>query len=311
VHGRRLGERVLTALLWGSAFAVGIAWQWRSPHTAAPWNKRIFNFYFHFFAPVVVLYAYTVVPADSTTLFGLAAVIVASYVILGLGLLYARAAARSRGEQGALALGSGFTNTVTLGYPVVNAVFGPAGLALQVLFAQFMYLIPIVSVSTTIAAHYGNGTRPRGIKGIARQIVNVPLVFAVIAVILRVAGFDIEHFVARPTDWVVFLMGPIGFLELGLALPLDRVSHDIHDIWRAAGPIFMRLAIAPSILFGIHLVTGIQIPTVYYLSIAMPAAFHTLILARVYGLPGPMMRLIVVISSTIMIAAIFVGLSFF
>ena len=43
----------------------------------------------------------------------------------------------------------------------------------------------------------------------------------------------------------------------------------------------------------------------------MPAAFHTLILARVYGLPGPMMRLIVVISSAIMISAIFVGLSFF
>ena len=302
---------MLTALLWGGSFAIGLAWQWRSPVSAAPWNKRIFYGYFHFLAPIVVLYAYTVVPADATTLLSLGAVIVASYAVLGIGLLYARAAARDRGEQGALALGSGFTNTVTLGYPVINAVFGTAGLALQVLFAQFMYLVPIVSVSTTIAAHYGNGTRPRGVKGIARQIVNVPLVFAIIAVILRVSGFDIERFVAQPTDWVVFAMGPIGFLELGLALPLDRVSHDIHDIWRAAGPIFIRLAIAPSLLFGVHLATGIQIPTVYYLSIAMPAAFHTLILARVYGLPGPMMRLIVVISSAIMIAAIFVGLSFF
>jgi predicted permease len=137
------------------------------------------------------------------------------------------------------------------------------------------------------------------------------LIFAVIAVVIRVAGFDIEPYVSRPTDWVVFLMGPIGFLELGLALPLDRVSHDIHDLWRAAGPIFLRLAIAPAILFVIHLAIRVDIPTVYYLSIAMPAAFHTLILARVYGLPGPMMRLIVVISSLIMIGAIFVGLSFF
>lgn len=54
---------MLTALLWGGSFAAGILWQWRSPHTAEPWNKRIFNFYFHFFAPVVVLFAYTVVPA--------------------------------------------------------------------------------------------------------------------------------------------------------------------------------------------------------------------------------------------------------
>ena len=57
---------MLTALLWGGSFAAGILWQWRSPRTAEPWNKRIFNFYFHFFAPVVVLFAYTVVPADAT-----------------------------------------------------------------------------------------------------------------------------------------------------------------------------------------------------------------------------------------------------
>ncbi len=221
---------MLIALLWVGSFVIGVAWQWRSPESAAPWNKRIFNFYFHFFAPVVVLFAYSVVPANETTLIALAAVIVASYIVLGLGLLYARVVARDRGEQGVLALGAGFTNTVTLGYPVINAVFGPAGLALQVLFAQFMYLVPIVSVSTTIAAHYGNGSRPRTWKGIVRQIVNVPLVFAVIAVIIRVAGFDIVPYVERPTDWVVFLMGPVGFLELGLALPLERVSHDVHDL---------------------------------------------------------------------------------
>ena len=40
---------MLTALLWGGSFAAGILWQWRSPRTAEPWNKRIFNFYFHFF----------------------------------------------------------------------------------------------------------------------------------------------------------------------------------------------------------------------------------------------------------------------
>ena len=47
-------------------------------------------------------------------------------------------------------------------------------------------------------------------------------------------------------------------------------------------------------------------PGVYYLSIAMPAALHTLILARVFGLPGTMTRLIVVMSTAIM-----VGLAFF
>lgn len=301
----------MIAVLWGASFAVGTFWQWRWPKQAAPWNKRIFTGYFYFLAPIVVLFAYTVVPADSATLGALAVVIVASYLVLGIGLFYARVAGRNRGEQGVLALGSGFTNTVTLGYPVVNAVFGTAGLALQVVFAQFMYLIPIVSVSTTIAAHYGNGTRPRGFVAIVRQIVNVPLIAAVVAIAIRVAGFDIEPYVAQPTDWVIFAMGPIGFLELGLALPLDRVSHDIHDLWRGAGPILIRLAIAPLVLFGIGFAVHAHVPKVYFLSIAMPAAFHTLILARVYGLPGPMMRLIVVISSVIMVGGLAIGLTFF
>ena len=302
---------MLIGLLWVGSFAIGLAWQWRSPGTAASWNKRIFMFYFHFLAPIVVLFAYTVVPANSETLGGLAAVIIASWLVLGIGLTYARKVGRDRGEQGVLALGSGFTNTVTLGYPVINAVFGPAGLALQVLFAQFMYLIPIVSVSTTIAAHFGNGTRPRTWFGVVRQIVNVPLIFAFIAVAIRGAGFNIEPFVTEPSHWVVFLMGPIGFLELGLALPLDRPSHSFGDIWRAAGPIVIRLTIAPSVLFVIDLILHVDVPAVYYLSSAMPAAFHTLILARVYGLPGPMIRLIVVFSTVIMVSAIVVGLTFF
>jgi hypothetical protein len=96
----------LIGLLWAMSFAIGIFWQWRWPAHAAPWNKRIFAFYFHFFAPVVVLFAYTVVPANASTLLALGAVIIASWIVLSLGLLYARAAARSRGEQGVLALGA-------------------------------------------------------------------------------------------------------------------------------------------------------------------------------------------------------------
>ncbi len=301
----------MIAVLWGASFAVGICWQWRSPQTAALWNKRIFYFYFHLLAPVVVLFAYTVVPANRATLMGLAAVIVASYAVLGIGLLYARKAGRTRGEQGVLALGSGFTNTVTLGYPVISAVFGPAGLALQVLFGQFMYLIPIVSISTTIAAHFGNGSRPRTWLGILRQIINVPLIFAAIAITIRALGFDLAPYVTEPSNWVVFAMGPIGFLELGLALPLNRPSHDFGDLWRAAGPILIRLSIAPAMLYLVDLAMGADVPQVYYLAIMMPAAFHTLILARVYDLPGQMMRLIVVMSTVIMIAGIVVGLAFY
>ncbi len=295
--------------LWLISFAAGIAIQRRFPAQAEIWNRRIFYGYFNFLAPVVVLFAYSVVPADRQTLSGLAAVIVASYIVLGIGMLYATRVGRSQGEKGALALGSGFTNTVTLGYPVSNAVFGPSGLALQVLFAQFMYLIPIVSISTTLAAHFGNGSRPRTWGGIARQIINVPLIFAAIAIVIRASGVDITGVVEQPASWVAFIMGPIGFFELGLALPLERISHSFSDVWRAIGPVLIRIAIAPAVLFGVDLALRADVPSAYYLAVTMPAAFHTLILARVFGLPAAMMRLIVVTSTVIVVAGVVVGLA--
>ena len=302
---------MLIAGLWAVSFAAGVAWQRRSPDTATLWNRRIFMAYFHLLAPVVVLFAYSVVPADRGTLTALGAVIIASWLVLGIGIVYARRVARDRGEQGALVLGSAFTNTVTLGYPVSNAIFGPSGLALQVIFGQFMYLIPIVSVSTTIAAYFGNGTHPRSWTGILRQIINVPLIFAVIAIAIRAAGVDITGFVEQPAQWVALIMGPIGFFELGLALPLERPSHTFGDVWRALGPVGIRIAAAPLVLYLVDLALGADVPSVYYLAVTMPAAFHTLILARVYGLPGAMMRLIVVTSTVIVVAGVIIGIAIF
>lgn len=292
------------AALWAASFAAGIVWQVRSPASALVWNQRIFRAYFHFLAPVVILFAYSFVPADRNTIAALAVVIIASWVVLGIGAVYARMAARDRGEQGALLLGSGFTNTVTLGYPVSNAIFGPVGLSYQVLFAQFMYLIPIISISTTIAAHFGNGTRSRTWRGILQHLINVPLIVAAVAVAIRVAGFDITGIVEQPALWVAWIMGPIGFFELGLALPLERPRHGLADLWRALGPLGIRLIAAPAVLFAIALVSGVDIPNVFYLAVAMPAAFHTLILARVFDLPGAMMRLIVVTSTVIVVSGV-------
>jgi predicted permease len=62
---------------------------------------------------------------------------------------------------------------------------------------------------------------------------------------------------------------------------------------------------APLALLGVALALGADVPAPYYLAIAMPAAFHTLILARVFALPGAMMRLIVLLSTAIMLAAVF------
>jgi hypothetical protein len=104
---------MLEAILWAASFAVGIVWQVRSPASALVWNQRIFRAYFHFLAPVVILFAYSFVPADRDTVAALAVVIVSSWIVLGIGAFYARAAARDRGEQGALWLGSGFTSSCT------------------------------------------------------------------------------------------------------------------------------------------------------------------------------------------------------
>jgi predicted permease len=90
------------------------------------------------------------------------------------------------------------------------------------------------------------------------------------------------------------LIGPYGFFLLGLSLTLAPASLRPTELRHAVGAVAIRLGGGPLALLATGALLGADVPGVFYLLSAMPAAFHLLVLARVYDVRPALMNRIVV-----------------
>lgn len=290
------------ALLLGF-FALGLATQ-RIP-LAETLRERTWTAYFWTITPALVFYSFSTVGVDRELALALGAAVGASWLVLGISYAYAVAVSHERDERGALTLAAGFPNTGFVGFPLAQIALGNPGLALMVVYDRLAWLIPATAVSTAIARLHGN--RDAGKRGRRRLWLlagNPPLLAAVLAVGLRLGDVDVSG-IAEPLGRSAgAIVGPAGFFLLGLALPLERPSHDLTELRRASGVLAIRFAVAPLALFTFGLVLGAEIPAAFYLGAAMPCAFHLLVLARVFDVRPHLMRLLVVGSTVPAVAVV-------
>ena len=76
-------------------------------------------------------------------------------------------------------------NTGTVGFPLTTVVFGGAGLALAVIYAEFQFLIPVEAVILGLGRHYaGPNSRGGAAPGVGRLlrtwVFNPPVVAGVL-----------------------------------------------------------------------------------------------------------------------------------
>ena len=149
-------------------------------------------------------------------------------------------------------LASGWGNTVALGYPIANFAYGAEGLALQVLYAQFYYGVPGIAISMSVARLHSSErpSRMGGVRAALRTALNPPLVAAVGAIVLRIVGVDLTDIARSLGHAAGAASGPVGLLQLGLGLPLERVSHGLRDLRLAAVALGIRHAVAPLMVFA-------------------------------------------------------------
>jgi predicted permease len=284
-------------------FALGVAIQ-RRPGSELL-RRRVWSVYFWTVAPTLVFFAFSTVTFDHGLALAMVAVVLSSWLVLGLGYGYATAVSADRAERGALVLGAGFPNTGFVGYPLAQIAFGPAGLALMAVYDRLAMLVPSLAVSTTIARAHGRDPARRGHA--ASLLLNAPLLAAGFAVALRLAGVDVGV-VAEPLGHVAaVIIGPAGFFLLGLALPLERPDHGAPELRRAAGALAIRFAAAPLVLAALGHLLGAEIPPVFYLAAALPCAFHLLVLARVFDVRPQLVRLLVVGSTVPAVVVVAAG----
>jgi predicted permease len=260
--------------------------------------------FFWVVSPVLVLHTFLTIRVDRALLLALGAGIAGAWLAAGLAYAYARLVAGQRDERGALALAAGFGNTGFVGIPLAQLAFGHAGVALAVLYDRLAYLVPASSVTVAMARTHGLRapalSRP---SRTAALLLNPPLLAAVAAIALRVGGTGVPG-IGPAGSVSAALVGPAGFLLLGLSVPLGRFEHGREELRRAAGALAVRFAGGPLCLLAAASVTGARVPAVFYLLSGMPSAFHLLVLARVYDLRPRLMRLLVVGSTVPAIAGV-------
>ncbi|MGH2997161.1 MAG: AEC family transporter, partial [Gaiellaceae bacterium] len=235
---------ILAVALLTAFFAFGLAVQRHAP--SAVLRERLWAAYFWTITPALVFTAFSTIEFDRELGLALAAAILASWLVILAGFSYAAAVTSARDERGAIALGAGFPNTGFVGYPLAQLALGSDGLVLMVLYDRLAWLVPSTAISTTIARLHGLREPPRTTTGRLRAVlVNPPLLAAVVAIGLRLAGIDAGA-LAEPLGRVAAeIVGPAGFFLLGLVLPLEPPAHDVPELRKAAGVLAIRFAVAP------------------------------------------------------------------
>lgn len=283
-------------------FAAGI-WAQRFARSPDRLRDQAWGLSFFWLGPMIAFYSFSVIEVDGELGLAVAAATLSSWVVLGISYGYGVLAGRDREERGALTLAGGFSNTGTLGYPLGVILFGQPGLALMVLYSQLAWLVPTAAVSTTIARRHGrmSGSHLRMKQSL---LLNPPFFAAVAAVVLRWQGVHSAEMVEAFGKIAAEVVGPLGVFQLGISLPLGRISHGVDELGRTLGVCAIRFAVAPLVLLLAGLALGTDIPRPFYLAAAMPCAFHLLVLARVFELRPRLMRLMVVGSSIPAVAVV-------
>lgn len=300
-----------TVIGWTVCLVLGLYLQ-RRLHDAGRLSHVLFAVMFWVTEPVLVFFAYTTVRFDERLLMVGAVVVTSSWLVLGLGVGFGRLTSGDDRERGAVALGSALGNTGYVGYPLAIAVFGPAGLALAVLYSEFQFLIPALAVSRAVARHYAGPdslaqSEPGPWSLLLGWVVNPLVAAGAAALALRFSGVDLRHVVAPLGPPAGLTTGMFGFFQLGLATPLEPIAHRLADLAPAVATLALRCAVAPLLLLGLAHVAGVHMPGVCLLLAATPVAFNSIILARVYDLDTAMLRLVVAISTPLVIVGVLIG----
>ena len=224
------------------------------------------------------------------------AVLIASWCMVAVAGAYAYVVARSRAERGALWLGAGFENSGYFGYPAAQLLYGHTGLKLAVVYGQSALGVPAMIVTTTIASIHGAATGHQ--RASLRRVAFSNPLLACFALGLALRAAPGTHAALASVGGVcAALVGPLGFLLFGLALPLGALRLAASSTVRALGAMSVRFVLGPLILASVALLLGARLPAVFLLLIASPTAMHVMTLSRIYRVEPELMRAIVVGSS--------------
>ena len=215
---------------------------------------------------------------------GLTAVSIFAGVLLGR-LAAPLAGVHSRADVGALLLACGFGNLISMGIPVVAAVFGVAA-ARYAIYADIMGLAPLLwTLVFWIALRFGGNEGGAGsVMSFVGRLVRLPPLWAFFCALgLNLTGVSLPVSLERTATMVGNATMPCMLLTVGMSL-------SVSSVWRYPRAILvvaaLKLILLPLLLFlgGRLLVGEGEMLSATILLAAMPTMMATIILSEEFGL---------------------------
>lgn len=188
---------------------------------------------------------------------GVLAVAAVPWLLLGATVVLVTLASRllklRRDEHAVLLLCVALGNTSFLGYPLVRALLGEAGLPYAVIYDQFGAFLILSTFGLYVLARYGGDREPTA-RDIARRIATFPPFLALV--------FGLTLMPAQPPAWIdgglqrlADALLPLVVLAIGLGLKLKLPRDELRPL--AAG-LLLKLAVMPLLALGLAALLGLE-----------------------------------------------------
>lgn len=299
----------------GSIMGVGYALRRLRPGGVdAPTLRRVIG--------TLVMYVYypalafhTVVRAEVNAELILAPLLTMFAIVVGMalafGLFRQRFFALSGPAQlGALIIGCGLPNIISLGIPVLQALFGPHG-ARYAIYSDILGINPLFwSLALWVAVRCGDHGEQLHTPGqFLRVLTRLPPIWAfVIGFVLNVLGVPIAPWIDKATGMLGYATMPAMLLTVGMSLSFGHFR--LH--WRPiVGVSIIKLVLVPLAVYGAAyaLAGAAQITVATTLLMGMPTMMAAMILSERFGLDTELLAAVMVGSTLLYFVTLPIGMA--
>jgi predicted permease len=230
---------------------------------------------------------------------------------LAFGLFRRRFFALSGPAQlGALVITCGLPNIISLGIPVVQALFGPDA-ARYAIYSDILGINPLFwSLALWVAVRCGShGERLQNPLQFLRVLTRLPPIWAfLIGFALNVLGVPIAPWLDKATSMLGYATMPAMLLTVGMSLAFGHFR--LH--WRPlAGVVAIKLLLVPLAVYGVAraLVGPGETTVATTLLMGMPTMMAAMILSERFGLDTELLAAVMVGSPLLYFVTLPVGMA--
>lgn len=216
------------------------------------------------------------------------------FVMLAAGALANLVLRTPRGERALYLWMSVLTNTGFIGFAVLESIFGGASVFLGSIFIAisnvFIYSIGVAALrsgSTHAESSAHGGARRRrtvDVRGMLKDMLNVPLVVSLVAMVIFFAGIPVPAPLMRAADMAGGITSPLAMMLVGLSIADAHLGAVLRQ-GRLWGFTLVRFLLAP---LAAYLLLAPVVPSelalgVFTVMLAMPTGSMAAPIAATYG----------------------------